>query len=199
MILFMLTLSDWLCSTDFLTYRSFVRPAIRGQSAGPDAFFAPWSGIQNPGNFCLWNLRLDSSLPRRGSFGSSESPKNICWEAKRQPLNPGNLSCGVRNSGLWIQDLESHQGLESGMKVPLTKYPESSTWNPESTVWNPKSKTVLYLLTWGYALGQCFVPYFTYELTQSVLAPNRLSCPVHTVCPGNKHQDRNCDSCCLCL
>ena len=107
-------------------------------------------------------------------------------------MESGILDFGSRN-------LESHQGLESGIKVPLTKYPESSTWNPESTVWNPKSETALDFLTWGYALGQCFVPYFTYELTQSVLAPNRLSCPIHTVCPGNKHQDWNCDSCCLCL
>ena len=128
----------------------------------------------------------------RGQRNREEIGAEATWIQEIWVVESGILDFGSRN-------LESHQGLESGIKVPLTKYPESSTWNPESTVWNPKSKTVLYFLTWGYALGQCFVPCFTYELTQSVLAPNRLSCPIHTVCPGNKHQDRNCDSCCLCL
>ena len=31
----------------------------------------------------------------------------------------------------------------SGIQIPLTKNPESSTWNSEFTAWNPCSKTVL--------------------------------------------------------
>ena len=48
---------------------------------------------------------------------------------------------GIQNPGLW--NPESHQRLESGIQVPLTKDPESMAWNPES-------KTALVdCLIWG--------------------------------------------------
>ena len=55
--------------------------------------------------------------------------------------NPDNLSCGIRNSGLWNPEYssrnpESHERLESGIQVPMTK-------NPESTPWNRHQETVL--------------------------------------------------------
>ena len=47
------------------------------------------------------------------------------------------FSCGIWNPGLWnpeysLRNQESHLRLESTIHVPLTKNPESKTWNPES-------------------------------------------------------------------
>ena len=44
--------------------------------------------------------------------------------------------------------------IEPGIQVPLTKNPESSTWNPEYTALNPKSNAVLDFLTWGDLVKQ---------------------------------------------
>ena len=62
-----------------------------------------------------------------------------------------NLEPGLWNPEYSQRNPESHNGLKPGIQVPLTKDPESSTWNLESTAWNPVQfiKTVLDWLTWG--------------------------------------------------
>ena len=69
--------------------------------------------------------------------------------------------CGIRDiiflrnpeywaldSGIQLKDPGFQLWLESGIQVPPTKNPDSSTCNPESTVWNPESKIVLDSLLW---------------------------------------------------
>ena len=46
---------------------------------------------------------------------------------------------GIRNPKSGILGFGSYKRLESWIQVPLTKKPESSTWNPESTECNPES------------------------------------------------------------
>ena len=63
--------------------------------------------------------------------------------------------CGILNresltlESMQLKESGSYKRLESRIQVPLTKNPESSTWNLESTAWNPESKTVLDSVTWG--------------------------------------------------
>ena len=50
----------------------------------------------------------------------------------------------LRNPESWTLKTEIlNSARESGIHVPVTKNPESSTLNPESTVWSPESKTFL--------------------------------------------------------
>ena len=57
------------------------------------------------------------------------------------------VESGILGFGTQNIHPESHKRLESGIQVPLTKNPESSSWNPESIAWNPESESVLDSLT----------------------------------------------------
>ena len=69
----------------------------------------------------------------------------FAWEWKMISISKAEHLPSFWNRGLG----ELWNGLlESGIQVPLTKNPESSTWNLQSMAWNPESKTVLDSLTW---------------------------------------------------
>lgn len=55
---------------------------------------------------------------------------------------PEIFGCGVLNPNT-----------QARIQVPLTKIPESSSWNPKSAALNPKSKTAFDSVTWG---EKCF-------------------------------------------
>ena len=74
------------------------------------------------GHFCLWN---------------PESRKSLI-------VKSGILVFGIRNSahGIWNS---ANNG--NFIQVPLTRAPESSTWNLESTAWSPESNAKFDYLT----------------------------------------------------
>ena len=94
----------------------------------------------------LPEIRLQFSM----IFSISGAPFKGMWEMFACGIqNPGNLSCGMWNFGLW--NPEPHHknwDLESTFH-----FLESSTWSPESTSWNPESKSRLgfpYTRQYGY-------------------------------------------------
>ena len=70
-----------------------------------------------------------------------ESGKFLLEECASQEI----FACGILNPVLWNRN--TTQGIrnpaKSRVQVPLTKIPQSSTWNPESMAWNQKSKSIL--------------------------------------------------------
>ena len=94
-------------------------------------------------------IRIYSKLQRRWFNGSEEKgnyskrqERGRAMYRKQDSGIPEIFGCGVLNPNT-----------QARIQVPLTKIPESSSWNPKSAALNPKSKTAFDSVTWG---EKCF-------------------------------------------
>ena len=81
------------------------------------------SGFWKEGNFCIWYIR-----------------------------NPENLSCGILIFGIRKtaqEEFGTPLTIRSGIQAPVTKNPESRTWNPEIYNLDSWSQDYLGSLKWG--------------------------------------------------